>query len=1151
MKNYLFFLLALFFGIQLQAQKEAAIWYFGRNAGLDFNSGVPVAITDGQLDTYEGCSTISDSNGNLIFYSDGITVWNRNHIPMPNGTGLLGDPSSSQSAIIVPRPTDANTFYIFTTGADLNRTGTNYSVIDISLDGGLGDVTAKNLPLLSEGTEKLTAVKHANNRDIWVITHGFANNNFHAYLISPLGLNTSPVTSSVGLDLTPAAISSNAAGMIKASPNGSKLAISHRDIGAEILDFDTATGRVSNPVFLSDETGDLYALEFSPSGRVLYFNKDGDIYQLDLNAPDIAASAIAIDGGVFSFGALQLGIDGKIYVARFFRDYVSVINSPEVLGLGCDYVENAVNLGSGISFWGLPPFIQSYFQVNITAQNLCHTNSTEFSILVSEPIISINWDFGDGNASILENPAHTYTNTGTYTVSVTVTTSSETRTETKDITIYENPMANTVANFEVCSTTTTHTFDLSTKDIEVLGVQLPMEHMISYYSNLVDAQNGSKPLPSSYTNTNATETVYARISNNANASCFDITSFDLEVKIAPVLNTVEDWVVCDTDADGYYNFDLTLKNSEVLNAQNATTFTVNYFESQADADLNTNAIGSMYTNTSSSQELFFRIENTISSECFETGSFSIEVITAISATQPTNIEICDDDNDGFFTLNLTAQNAQILNGQSTTNFSVSYYTSRFDADNKANTLSAINYTNTIANRETLYARVENNANTTCYNTTFFDLIVYNSPVKQSVANWQICDDDNDGFQSFNLTDKDVEVLGSQSITDFSVSYHQTQVDATTDQNAITGIFQNAITNTQSIFYRLENNTNTTCFITGSFALEVFDTPLANTPEPIIVCDTNETGIQTIDFTSKDGEVLNNQDANVYSVSYHKTETEAIANQNPLPKQGYSNTNQQETIYARIQNKQLETCYDIVQFELFINPLPESILDEVYVICPDSPELEIDGGDFETWSWRDENDNEIHSDRIINILNIGRYSLTVSHTLNGVVCEKTIDFEVVSSGAPETFTVNTSGFSDRIAIVVNAEGVGDFEYSVDGQNFQASNEFEVFPGEHTIYVRDPFLCRTITEDIFVLGYQRFFTPNGDNTNEYWTVIGTERYPESMIYIYDRYGKLLKQLRPTDKGWNGMHNGLPLPSSDYWFKYIYDVGKVYTGHFSLKR
>ena len=155
-----------------QAQNEAAIWYFGFNAGLDFNSGAPVALTNGMLSTNEGCSTISNSNGQLLFYTDGIRVWDKSHNVMPNGTGLFGNPSSTQSGIIVPKPNNPNLYYIFTIDDEAGPNGLRYSEVDLTLNGGNGDVNAnKNILLTTPTAEKISAIEHANGNDIWVITH--------------------------------------------------------------------------------------------------------------------------------------------------------------------------------------------------------------------------------------------------------------------------------------------------------------------------------------------------------------------------------------------------------------------------------------------------------------------------------------------------------------------------------------------------------------------------------------------------------------------------------------------------------------------------------------------------------------------------------------------------------------------------------------------------------------------------------------------------------------------------------------------------------------------------------------------------------------------------------------------------------------------
>lgn len=280
-------------------------------------------------------------------------------------------------------------------------------------------------------------------------------------------------------------------------------------------------------------------------------------------------------------------------------------------------------------------------------------------------------------------------------------------------------------------------------------------------------------------------------------------------------------------------------------------------------------------------------------------------------------------------------------------------------------------------------------------------------------------------------------------------------------------------------------------------------------------------------------------------------TDANADQNSLSKTAYTNSALQETIYVRIQNRGLPNCFDVASFEVIVNPLPQPNIEPTFVICPDSPELIIDAGDFESWSWQNGINTVIGTDRTLNITELGDYYLSVTHKVNGIQCENTVPFTVISSGAPDGLTVNISGFSDKVTLEAEASGTGDFEYSIDGENFQDSDRFEVFPGEYTVFVRDREGCRTLSQEVLALGYQKFFTPNGDGSNEYWSVIGMENFPDSRLFIYDRYGKLLKQLSPTDTGWDGTYNGTSLPSSDYWFQYVYENGKVFKGHFSLKR
>ena len=413
------------------AQKEANIWYFGYNSGIDFNSGSPVALADGQLNTREGCASISDENGNLLFYSDGVTVWNKNHQIMLNGTGLLGHASSTQSAIIVPKPNSNTIYYIFTVDAEnISGYGLHYSEIDMSLAGGLGAVNSnKNIQLVTPTCEKLTAVKHSNDRDIWVITHRWESDAFYAYLVTPSGVTTSPVITNIGMSIGGNVI--NTHGYLKASPNGKFLALAHGgDISSAYLyDFNTSNGIISNERLLSNPPAP-YGVEFSASSNALYI-ADGssilsNIYQYNLDATNIAQSEIIIETKNYPFGALQLGPDKKIYIVNYETNYLSAIAFPDVIGTGANYIEIAVELLQ-IAIIGLPPFIQSYFISEFSYKYTCLGDITEFKCdLQPTSYDSLRWNFGDAssgflnNTSTLVNPTHSFTDTGSYSVRLIV-----------------------------------------------------------------------------------------------------------------------------------------------------------------------------------------------------------------------------------------------------------------------------------------------------------------------------------------------------------------------------------------------------------------------------------------------------------------------------------------------------------------------------------------------------------------------------------------------------------------------------------------------------------------------------------------------------------------------------------------------------------
>lgn len=369
-------------------QKQGNIWYFGDHAGLDFSNGTPVALTNGATpfnNTFcqsEGTAVISDSAGSLLFYTNGEQIWNKNHQIMFDS--LLGNNSSTQSALIIPQPGSSRYFYVFTTDDFCNDTlkdGLRYSIVDICLKGGLGDVMTnqKNIKLLDTIAEKLTAVRHLNGADYWVITHKYFSDAFYAFKLTSSGV-TDTVVSHVGSVHPPNVGLGAAIGQLKASPNGQKLAIVTGNGAsiAEYFDFDKNTGVVSNAVSVqTNSVYNYYGVSFSPDNSKLYIAcwlNDYGIHQFNLNAwggiPDsVRASKVRISGSFGNFHGLQLAVDGKIYATRahgYPQTALSVINSPNSLGLSCNYVDSAIYLNGKIAYMGLPNFIDSYDYSNTT-----------------------------------------------------------------------------------------------------------------------------------------------------------------------------------------------------------------------------------------------------------------------------------------------------------------------------------------------------------------------------------------------------------------------------------------------------------------------------------------------------------------------------------------------------------------------------------------------------------------------------------------------------------------------------------------------------------------------------------------------------------------------------------------------------------------
>lgn len=340
-------------------------WHFGWFASMEFTTGAPIATSNSDMICSEGSATISDELGNLLFYTNGGGdsnnpwpggVWNRNHELMPNGniTGLTGSDSSPQSSLIIQK--SANEYYLFTIGAANNPAGVRVSIIDMTLDGGLGDLTVVGDPVLDPAptslAEGMTATEDANGTGHWLVVHSNSGNTFYVMHVTPTGI-TGPTTYNVGSGL-------HNSGQIKFTVQGDRLAQDDN-----IFDFDNATGVISNPInlgFTNSFGWGGWGRAFSPSGRFFYLNElgpNGDVFQYDLMATDIPASKTYLgSSGSGIAGPMQLGPDLKIYFSLKGFQSLAAITDPDQPGTSCNFVADYVTL-TGNPEVSIPNFIDS------------------------------------------------------------------------------------------------------------------------------------------------------------------------------------------------------------------------------------------------------------------------------------------------------------------------------------------------------------------------------------------------------------------------------------------------------------------------------------------------------------------------------------------------------------------------------------------------------------------------------------------------------------------------------------------------------------------------------------------------------------------------------------------------------------------------
>ncbi|MDH7444017.1 T9SS type B sorting domain-containing protein [Aquimarina sp. 2201CG14-23] len=661
--------------------------------------------------------------------------------------------------------------------------------------------------------------------------------------------------------------------------------------------------------------------------------------------------------------------------------------------------------------------------------------------------------------------------------------------------------------------------------------------------------------------------------------------------IAPPINLTS----CDDDDDGFNSFDLTVNSSLVLGGQDPMIFPITYHLTQNDAENYTGLAADPiittpdnFVNTTAGQTIWLRIAES-NQKCYKVSSFDLEVVRNPVANTLTDLEACDNDNDGsdvngIIEFDLSVKRTEVLGAQNPADFTVLFYENQTaaDAGNPGTELADL-YTN-VANTQTIFVRIENNTDRQCYETTTFRLVVNPLPVVSNVVSLLQCDDDTDGFSLFNLSE--ANSLISTNFTNETFTYYLTEQEAvlgnTSDQITNFTTYSNPIAINSVVYTRIESDKG--CTRTSRIDLQVSATQIPSAFNlTYAICeadnpDDNSTdGIATFDFSDATDQILQLYPGGQnLSVSYYQNEADALSEENEILNiNAYRNEASPFTqnLYVRVENGDDNTCLGLGEhISLFVNPFIPIGFEDEYTICLEGdgsvinllPTATIDTGldaVENTFQWYTGTTptagNEIPGATNADFSPTvpGEYTVLVTNVATGCLLSRST--RVIESYPPESITTEliSGAFSDNATIQVNVVGNGEYEFRLDNGDWQSSNIFERVPrGEHIVYVRDFRMCRELEADVeFIVDYPRYFTPNGDSFHDTWGIVGNENVQITGILIFDRFGKLLKDLGSSGT-WDGTFNGRLLPSNDYWFRVMYTeegVNKQFNANFSLIR
>lgn len=551
-----------------------------------------------------------------------------------------------------------------------------------------------------------------------------------------------------------------------------------------------------------------------------------------------------------------------------------------------------------------------------------------------------------------------------------------------------------------------------------------------------------------------------------------------------------------------------------------------------------NSLPNPYTNTVKDREtITVRVSHKDNLCCYSEITFDLIVNALTDITMVKDLKICGITSNGFSTFNLDQVKLDIVGSQ--TNLQIEFYHEDGQLIADSGLGSVINSTKDL---EIITVKVQN-LDTKCISTATFKLIVSTLPIANILNDLTGCDDDNDGISEyFDTSTIETLVLGNQ--TGMLVTYFDRNGNQLT--SPLPSPFTNTVANLEILTVRV-TNPQTNCFSETSLNLITSSQPQINQPQTLYACDEGN-GFSHFDTSTIESQITGNQMG--LTVSYSDENGNQLPS--PFPIDFKNTVTKTQTIYVKVENQLNPLCFSETSFKLIVNELPQITLENNYYLCDLELSLPISANpNFDSWEWKYQDNTVISNSFNANLIEAGPYTLRVSKMRDGISCENSFSFHLIRSTLPKIQQVNHGELGNNYIEIITV-GSGNFEYSIDGIIYQESNYFSnIEGGNYTVFVRDKEGCGEDATEVTIIDYPKFFTPNNDGFNDYWQIKGINKFPNSKIFIFDRYGKLLKQLSPISLGWDGFFNDTPLISSDYWFKVDSGNRILFSGHFTLKR